>query len=583
MTPAESTPAPASGASGAVPPSGAPGPSGAGRRPSARQPGTATQTPRRVERGDARHERGPGRNARGATGPSSPGHVAGEPLGCQGERSTAPTPDGRGDAREDIGGDAREDIDGDAGPGAGGDAERGAGGDVGSDAGGDAGRGTGGDPVRAEDAAAPTQDGAQIGGATRMHTSDGRSGGDPSQTEGSWRWTSAGAGLMTGAGIGPSADAQQAFGGLAPEAPAAADAVARLLGEPTLRRLDVAANTGIPPEVTRRFWHALGFAASPTEEDTLYTHADQEAIQRTIAILASGKVDESLALALTRAIARSLDRLASWQSSLIMESILRAQTSEALHEKVREPGIADLPSDLAATLALDAEVDEQLWNRRLSPDASREAGQVLLSLVDEIEPLIIYAWRRHLAATVGRLMTQEESNENDGLQLAVGFADMVGFTTLVRRLSERQLARLVQHFEELAADIIAARGGRIVKMLGDEVVYAADTPEAAGDIALDLLDIVADDPSMPQLRVGLAYGPVLSHLGDIFGTTVNRASRVTNVARPHSVVIDDAMAQALGDAPGFTKSRLPPRALRGLGMTVVWTLGREQRASGRDD
>lgn len=365
--------------------------------------------------------------------------------------------------------------------------------------------------------------------------------------------------------------------GLPPgEAVQAADAVVQLLGEPTLRRLDVAANTGIPPEKTRRFWHALGFAAAPSEEDTLYTRADQEAIQRTVAILASGKIDEPLALALTRAIARSLDRLAAWQSSLIMESVLRAQNEDPLHP---DPlggvaGVGDLPTDLAAALALEREADEQLWHRRLSPAASREAGEVLLELVDEIEPLIIYAWRRHLAATIGRLMTHENDDEDTGVRQAVGFADMVGFTTLVRRLSERQLARLVQHFEELAADIVAARGGRIVKMLGDEVVYAADTPQAAADIALDLLDIVADDPSMPQLRIGMALGPVLSHLGDIFGTTVNRASRLTNVARPHTVVVDDAMATCLADDPGFLMNRLPPRALRGLGMTVVWHLGR---------
>lgn len=363
------------------------------------------------------------------------------------------------------------------------------------------------------------------------------------------------------------------------EAVQAADAVVQLLGEATLRRLDVAANTGIPPEKTRRFWHALGFAAAPSEEDTLYTRADQEAIQRTVAILASGTIDEPLALALTRAIARSLDRLAAWQSSLIMESVLRAQNEDSLHaDPLVAPGVGDLPTDLAAALALEREADEQLWHRRLSPAASREAGQVLLELVDEIEPLIIYAWRRHLAATIGRLMTAENDDEDAGVRQAVGFADMVGFTTLVRRLSERQLARLVQHFEELAADIVAARGGRIVKMLGDEVVFAADTPQAAADIALDLLDIVADDPSMPQLRVGIALGPVLSHLGDVFGTTVNRASRLTNVARPHTVVVDDAMATYLADDPGFLTNRLPPRALRGLGMTVVWHLGRASRA-----
>lgn len=359
----------------------------------------------------------------------------------------------------------------------------------------------------------------------------------------------------------------------------AADAVARLLGAPTLRRLDVAANTGIPPERTRKFWHALGFAAAPSEEEARYTISDQEAIQRTVAILASGKIDERVALSMTRAIARSLDRLASWQSSLVMESVLRAQGAEAEHcdttARARMPSEGQPPSDLAAAMALGREADEQLWHRRLSPAAARQAGELLLDLVDDIEPLIIYAWRRHLAATIGRLVTNTDIDLDEGANRAVGFADMVGFTTLVHRLSERQLARLVQQFEELVAEIVAARGGQIVKMLGDEVVYTADTAQSAGAIALDLLEFVTRDPGLPQLRIGMAYGPVLSHLGDIFGTTVNRASRLTSMARPHSVVIDDALASHLANTPGFAMNRLPPRALRGLGMTVVWHLCRE--------
>lgn len=367
------------------------------------------------------------------------------------------------------------------------------------------------------------------------------------------------------------------------EAIEAADAVVRLLGPPTLRRLDVAANTGIPPERTRRFWHALGFAAAPSEDDVRYTVSDQEAIQRTVAILASGKIDERVALSLTRAIARSLDRLASWQSSLIMESVLRAQTADAEHCDTRAgaevPTEDRSPLDLAAAVASEREADEQLWHRRLSPDAARQAGELLLDLVDDMEPLIIYAWRRHLAATIGRLMTTTEIDLGEGANRAVGFADMVGFTTLVRRLSERQLARLVQQFEELVAEIVAARGGQIVKMLGDEVVYTADSAQIAGAIALDLLEFVARDPSMPQLRIGMAYGPVLSHLGDIFGTTVNRASRLTTMARPHTVVVDDALASHLANVPGFAMNRLPPRALRGLGLTVVWHLCRETDTS----
>ena len=362
----------------------------------------------------------------------------------------------------------------------------------------------------------------------------------------------------------------------------AAEAVERLLGPPTMRRLDVADNTGIPPELTRSFWQALGFPTAP-EEDTRFTLADQEAIVRTVDILASGRIDQGMGLAMTRAIARSVDRLASWLSSLAMESVRRHEVGEGLHEPTagaERPHVSgqDLPLDLAATLATEREGDERLWNHELSPQASQRAGELLLSLVDDVEPLLIYAWRRHLAATVGRLMTNDQEIEGTGALRTVGFADMVDFTTLVRRLSERQLAQLVQRFEAMAAQVVGAHGGRVVKTLGDEVVFIAYDAEAGASIGLDLLERIGADQGMPELRVGLATGPVLSHLGDVFGTTVNRASRLTNVARARSVVIDDALAQQIIGNDEFDVTRLPPRALRGLGMTVVWHLSRGQSA-----
>ncbi len=361
------------------------------------------------------------------------------------------------------------------------------------------------------------------------------------------------------------------------DAVAAAQAVTRLLGIPTMRRLDVAANTGIPPEVTRRFWQALGFPGAP-DEATRFTDADQEAIKQTVRILASGRIDEPMALAMTRAIARSVDRLASWLGSLSMESVMRHDVGEALHADAhgadQQGRPVNPPADLAATLATEREGDEELWFQGISPQASERAGELLLSLVDDVEPLLIYAWRRHLAASIGRLMSNDKAAEGRGALRTVGFADMVSFTTLVNRLSERQLAQLVGRFEGIAADIVAIHGGRVVKTLGDEVVFVSDRPAAAAEIALDLLEYIGSDQGMPDLRVGMASGRVLSHLGDVFGTTVNRASRLANVAQGSTVVVDDATVSELSSAPGFEMTRLPPRALRGIGMTAVWHLSR---------
>ena len=87
-------------------------------------------------------------------------------------------------------------------------------------------------------------------------------------------------------------------------------------------------------------------------------------------------------------------------------------------------------------------------------------GARLAELTDRLEPLLVYAWRRHLSATVSRMMADADP-ESFGLtkMRSVGFADLVNFTALVRRLSERDLARLVSRFEALSADVITAHGG----------------------------------------------------------------------------------------------------------------------------
>jgi adenylate cyclase len=116
--------------------------------------------------------------------------------------------------------------------------------------------------------------------------------------------------------------------------------------------------------------------------------------------------------------------------------------------------------------------------------------------------------------------------------------------------------------------------------VGDEILFVTVGPAAAAAIALDLVDTMTEDDLLPDVRVGMSYGSVISRLGDVFGTTVNRASRLTAVARPNTVVVDDAVATALSSVSGFEMAQLPPRTLRGLGRITPWRLQRAG-ASGR--
>jgi adenylate cyclase len=262
---------------------------------------------------------------------------------------------------------------------------------------------------------------------------------------------------------------------------------------------------------------------------------------------------------MTRAFARTTDRLAVWQVQLL---------AEAIGELPQEAGPGS-----AGHRAVDAGLD--MTGGMPDPATARAAGAKLADFADDLEPLLVYAWRRQLSAAISRMITDAEPIEDQpGVVRSVGFADLVSFTRLVRRLTERDLARMVQRFEALAYDVVSAHGGRVIKTVGDEVLFVAIGTAPAAAIALDLVEAMAHDDVLPDVRVGMASGRVVSRLGDVFGNTVNRASRLTAVARPRTVLVDDAIAASLASSPGFEMSELRRRTLRGIGPVTPWVLRR---------
>lgn len=347
-----------------------------------------------------------------------------------------------------------------------------------------------------------------------------------------------------------------------PVDPDADDIAAALLGRPrTLARRDVSSGANVSLLSARKMWHALGFPLVTTD-DPLFTEADLYALRGVARIVREGDMDETMVLSHARAFARTADRLAAWQVQLVAESLA-------------PPGEREDDPDAFGPLAV--------------PDvASATAVAVrLVDLVDELEPLLVYAWRRHLTDAISRMLSDAEpSVDEHGMWRHIGFADLVSFTSLVRRLSERELAELVKRFEVLTSDIVTAHGGRVIKTVGDEILFSNREAAPAAATALDLVDAMTGDDVLPEVRVGLAAGPVLSRLGDVFGVTVNRAARLTSIAHPGGVVIDSQMATALDSVSGFALRPMRRRALRGVGQVKPYVLGRssgETRRLGVED
>ncbi|MHB8273149.1 MAG: adenylate/guanylate cyclase domain-containing protein [Dermatophilaceae bacterium] len=336
--------------------------------------------------------------------------------------------------------------------------------------------------------------------------------------------------------------------------PAADDVEARLLGQSrSMRPREVSARASVSLRSARKFWHALGFP-NVGDEDTVFTETDLTALRAVAELVREGVFDEPTALAMTRAFARTTDRLAVWQTQLM---------AEALGELTRNAENTGTGVELDTTRAVP------------DPVTARAAAVKLADIADDLEPLLVYAWRRHLSAAISRMVSDSEPTlDSSGVVRCVGFADLVSFTRLVRRLSERELARVVQRFEALASDVVTAHGGRVIKTVGDEVLFVAMGVAPAAAIALDLVEAMAEDDVLPDVRVGMAHGQVVSRLGDVFGTTVNRASRLTALARPRTVLVDDAIAASLASTSGFEMSPLRRRTLRGIGPVTPWSLRR---------
>jgi adenylate cyclase len=110
----------------------------------------------------------------------------------------------------------------------------------------------------------------------------------------------------------------------------------------------------------------------------------------------------------------------------------------------------------------------------------------------------------------------------------------------------------------------------VIKTVGDEVLFVAWPPQEAATIGLRIAEQIASDPMLPQVRVGIATGEILSRLGDVFGTTVNLASRITALASPGCVLCDDSTAAALLESPTLRCTPLRRRTVKGLGQVLPW-------------
>jgi adenylate cyclase len=339
------------------------------------------------------------------------------------------------------------------------------------------------------------------------------------------------AGLLEAAGVAP-----EEIAAVAPDDHAGllALAIERLIvpGRERLDRDEVARRVGADHERALDYWRAMGFVEIPAGERA-FTEVDADMLGRVLRLIDAGLVDEDLSLQMTRIMGQSLSKIAEAQLDVVSDEVVDADAVMARGQLLAVTGVS--------------------------------------GLLDDLEAFLVYMWRRHLAAVAERLVLQAAAGDVHP-SVVVGFADLVGFTSATQSMDHHDLAAAVTRFEQTALEVISNVGGRVVKMIGDEVMFAADGCVEGAEIALRLVEAFAADDSLPDVRVGVSRGQVVPHQGDLFGAPVNLASRLVNAAFPASVLVSDDLCEELDER--FVCKPVRGLRLKGIGRSRASVLRR---------
>ena len=291
--------------------------------------------------------------------------------------------------------------------------------------------------------------------------------------------------------------------------------------EPCYSQREIAEKAGLSVDLLRSMWRALGFADTDEDEVT-FNDRDLEQAKIVAQFHAAGLDEESLIL-VSQVMGQGMANLAETLREVVGDALL-------------QPGDTELTAGLR-------------W---------AEAAQ---HMVPQLTPVLGYLLSVRLREQLKNalvLATELESGRTEGREIVVCFADVVGFTKMGERVDPLELSQAGRQLTAMATD--AARPPvRLVKMIGDAAMLVSEEPEPLVEAALALAEA---EPGGAPLRVGIAAGYAMRHLGDWLGSPVNIASRVTGVARPGTVLATREVRKLVEDS--FSWSDAGSRRLKGV-------------------
>lgn len=257
----------------------------------------------------------------------------------------------------------------------------------------------------------------------------------------------------------------------------AGDAYIRPAGRPMTVE-EVAARADVPVDDVLRMWRSAGLV-EPVSGMAAMTEADVAVVElfRDVQAIFGRSPAMQLLRTMTAALANTAEAEVSTFTTTVGAEIVRSGT----------------PVDLA------------------------RANVAMTQLLPRVATVLDVLHRHQIQAAILRLFSDPTTRESVTKSLAVGFADLVGFTAWTAKPGTHALAALVEEFEVRARDTVSGHGGRVVKMIGDEVMFVIGDAASACDVAAGLVAEAGRLPELPQVRVGLACGDVLTWNGDYYG------------------------------------------------------------------
>lgn len=306
----------------------------------------------------------------------------------------------------------------------------------------------------------------------------------------------------------------------------------RFRPEPIYTGPQIADAAGLELEMCRRLVRALGLPDAP-DDDVEFDDRDL-GVLKTIRLLLEQGYSERDMITVARTYGQSISRIGFAEARLFRQTFV----------------------DPLVEQGLDA------------PEIHEKVGEVVPELLDLLDEMLSTVHRRHLAVALQQVTGADSTGPT--AVLSAGFVDLVGFSRLSNDLESDDLEDLVASFETMAIERCVDAGAQVVKVLGDAVMFVASSADAAVAAALAIVTGADADADLPQARAGLDHGEVHPLGGDYFGRPVNIAARLTNFARPGTVVVSSDLIESL--ASERDTSRIGRTRLKGVGSILAYKI-----------